>query len=107
MPEQQIRFDDGASYERMMGVWSQLAGNVFLDWPSAEVPPDPMRIGDFQRREHCHVCLLGRAMTFSAGGSACNRDKPAHEREPSPFMRRSRTLTHGHPMSHPDAHLAR
>ena len=32
MPEQQIRFDDGASYERMMGVWSQLAGNVFLDW---------------------------------------------------------------------------
>jgi hypothetical protein len=32
MTEQQIRFNDGASYERMMGVWSQLAGNVFLDW---------------------------------------------------------------------------
>ena len=32
MPEQQIRFDDGASYERMMGVWSRLAGDVFLDW---------------------------------------------------------------------------
>ena len=32
MPEQQIRFDDGASYERMMGVWSKLAGDVFLDW---------------------------------------------------------------------------
>ena len=32
MTEQQIRFDDGASYERMMGVWSRLAGNVFLDW---------------------------------------------------------------------------
>ena len=28
----QIRFDDGAGYERMMGVWSRLAGNVFLDW---------------------------------------------------------------------------
>ena len=32
MPEQQIRFDDGASYEQMMGVWSRLAGAVFLDW---------------------------------------------------------------------------
>lgn len=32
MTEQQIRFDDGASYERMMGVWSKLAGNIFLDW---------------------------------------------------------------------------
>jgi SAM-dependent methyltransferase len=30
--EQQIRFDDGAAYERMMGVWSQLAGEQFLDW---------------------------------------------------------------------------
>jgi SAM-dependent methyltransferase len=32
MSESQIRFDDGASYERMMGVWSRLAGKVFLDW---------------------------------------------------------------------------
>jgi ubiquinone/menaquinone biosynthesis C-methylase UbiE len=32
MPESQIRFDDGASYERMMGAWSLLAGEVFLDW---------------------------------------------------------------------------
>ncbi len=32
MPEQQIRFDDGAAYERMMGVWSRSAGEVFLDW---------------------------------------------------------------------------
>ena len=28
----QIRFNDGAAYERMMGVWSQIAGNAFLDW---------------------------------------------------------------------------
>ncbi|HEX4348139.1 MAG TPA: class I SAM-dependent methyltransferase [Vicinamibacterales bacterium] len=28
----QIRFDDGAAYERYMGAWSQLAGDVFLDW---------------------------------------------------------------------------
>ena len=32
MAEQQIRFDDGVAYERMMGKWSQLAGNIFLDW---------------------------------------------------------------------------
>jgi SAM-dependent methyltransferase len=28
----QIRFDDGAAYERMMGTWSRLAGEIFLDW---------------------------------------------------------------------------
>jgi ubiquinone/menaquinone biosynthesis C-methylase UbiE len=32
MSDNQIRFDDGASYERMMGAWSRLAGMVFLDW---------------------------------------------------------------------------
>jgi ubiquinone/menaquinone biosynthesis C-methylase UbiE len=32
MAESQIRFDDGAAYERMMGTWSRLAGEVFLDW---------------------------------------------------------------------------
>jgi SAM-dependent methyltransferase len=30
--ENQIRFDDGAAYERMMGTWSRLAGDVFIDW---------------------------------------------------------------------------
>jgi len=37
MAEPQIRFEDGAAYERMMGAWSRLAGDVFLDWlaPSA------------------------------------------------------------------------
>jgi len=28
----QIRFEDGAAYERYMGKWSQLAGEAFLDW---------------------------------------------------------------------------
>jgi SAM-dependent methyltransferase len=32
MAEQQIRFDDGGAYERAMGVWSRLAGEIFLDW---------------------------------------------------------------------------
>ena len=29
---EQIRFDDGAAYERFMGKWSRLAGESFLDW---------------------------------------------------------------------------
>lgn len=32
MADPQIRFDDGAAYERMMGTWSRLAGDIFLDW---------------------------------------------------------------------------
>jgi ubiquinone/menaquinone biosynthesis C-methylase UbiE len=40
MAEQRIRFDDGASYERMMGRWSQLAGEIFLDWLA---PPAGLR----------------------------------------------------------------
>jgi SAM-dependent methyltransferase len=32
MAAQEIRFDDGAAYERMMGGFSRLAGTIFLDW---------------------------------------------------------------------------
>ena len=32
MTTDQIRFDDGAAYERFMGVWSQKVGEAFLDW---------------------------------------------------------------------------
>ena len=32
MSDQQIRFDDGAGYEQMMGKWSRIAGDIFLDW---------------------------------------------------------------------------
>jgi SAM-dependent methyltransferase len=32
MAEGQIRFEDGAAYERMMGTWSRLAGEIFIDW---------------------------------------------------------------------------
>jgi len=32
MAEPQIRFEDGAAYERMMGIWSRAAGEIFLDW---------------------------------------------------------------------------
>ncbi len=33
---EQIRFDDGAAYERYMGEWSRLAGETFLDWLAPE-----------------------------------------------------------------------
>jgi SAM-dependent methyltransferase len=32
MAEHQIRFEDGAAYERMMGVWTRYVGDIFLDW---------------------------------------------------------------------------
>jgi ubiquinone/menaquinone biosynthesis C-methylase UbiE len=32
MAEQTIRFDDGAAYEQMMGIWSRFAGEIFIDW---------------------------------------------------------------------------
>ena len=32
MAEPTIRFDDGQAYEQSMGVWSRLAGEIFLDW---------------------------------------------------------------------------
>ncbi|WOH70821.1 methyltransferase domain-containing protein [Bradyrhizobium sp. NDS-1] len=28
----ELRFDDGAAYEQMMGVWSRSVGEIFLDW---------------------------------------------------------------------------
>jgi SAM-dependent methyltransferase len=32
MVDSVIRFDDGAAYEQMMGIWSRKVGDVFLDW---------------------------------------------------------------------------
>lgn len=40
MTTDQIRFDDGAAYERYMGVWSQRVGEAFLDWLA---PPAGLR----------------------------------------------------------------
>jgi SAM-dependent methyltransferase len=40
MNTQQIRFDDGAAYERGMGGWSVPAGEIFLDWVK---PPQALR----------------------------------------------------------------
>ena len=40
MAEIQIRYNDGAGYERYMGHWSRLAGDIFLNWLS---PPPGLR----------------------------------------------------------------
>ncbi|QWG21283.1 methyltransferase domain-containing protein [Bradyrhizobium sediminis] len=40
MAEREIRFEDGAGYEQMMGIWSRLAGDIFLDWLA---PPPGLR----------------------------------------------------------------
>lgn len=32
MATPEMRFNDGAAYERMMGVWSRSVGEIFLDW---------------------------------------------------------------------------
>jgi SAM-dependent methyltransferase len=36
MSKDQIKFEDGAAYERYMGIWSRLAGDAFLDWLAPE-----------------------------------------------------------------------
>jgi ubiquinone/menaquinone biosynthesis C-methylase UbiE len=38
--ERIIRFEDGAAYEQMMGIWSRLVGEVFLHWLA---PPPGLR----------------------------------------------------------------
>src|SRR5262245_60514509 len=40
MAEQVLRFVDGAAYEQNMGIWSRLAGEIFLDWLA---PPARLR----------------------------------------------------------------
>jgi hypothetical protein len=35
---QPITFDDGAAYERQIGVWSRFAGEIFLDWLAPDIP---------------------------------------------------------------------
>ena len=40
MSDQTIKFTDGAAYERGMGTWSRLAGEVFIEWLA---PSDGLR----------------------------------------------------------------
>jgi ubiquinone/menaquinone biosynthesis C-methylase UbiE len=45
MTSTEIRFDDGAAYERYMGVWSQLAGKAFLEWLAPQSAQQWLDIG--------------------------------------------------------------
>src|SRR3569623_1380638 len=63
MSDSPIRFDDGAAYERMMGVWSRLVGEVFLDWLSLIVHLPP---AGRHRRHVSH-------MTSSSGSLTADR----------------------------------
>lgn len=45
MTETNISFNDGASYEKMMGKWSQITGEVFLDWLKAPKRLDWLDVG--------------------------------------------------------------
>jgi hypothetical protein len=50
--ENQIRYDDGAAYERMMGNWSRIAGEIFLDWlaPPPGLPGTHWTVTAFRTR---------------------------------------------------------
>jgi len=45
MTEPQFRFEDGAGYERMMGVWSQLAGAILIEWLAQRAGLDWIDVG--------------------------------------------------------------
>lgn len=45
MTDTEIRFTDGASYERMMGRWSALVGTAFLDWLDAPLDARWLDVG--------------------------------------------------------------
>lgn len=81
MSSTQIRFDDGAAYERALGAWSQAAGDIFLDWLS---PAPGLRWldvgcgnGAFTERilRHCAPAEL-QALDLSEGQLAYARARP-------------------------------
>jgi SAM-dependent methyltransferase len=45
MTNHQICFDDGAGYERFMGVWSQMVAERFLDWLAPSAGLDWLDVG--------------------------------------------------------------
>ena len=64
MAQQPFRFDDGAAYDRGMGVWSQLAGQVFLDWLA---PPMGLRWIDIGCGSGAFTELLGGSSSVPGG----------------------------------------
>jgi hypothetical protein len=84
---QPIRFDDGAAYERMMGAWSQLVGQVFLDWLSPATGQRWIDVGC--GNEDCggharpeQVLLLAVRAERSTAGHAFDCDRMRRAAEP-------------------------
>ena len=79
--ETTIRFDDGAAYERMMGVWSRIAGEQFLAWLS---PPSGLSWLDVGCGSGAFAALVGErcapaalaGVDPSAGQLAFARQRP-------------------------------
>src|ERR1044072_6665565 len=85
MATDEIRFNDGAAYERYMGVWSRLAGDAFLDWLA---PRPGLRWLDVGCGNGAFTeMLVGRCAPASAGGG-----RPAAAPLASP---RGRPAPHG------------
>ena len=82
MADPQIRFPDGAAYGRMMGGWSPLVGNIFLDWLA---PPQGLRWIDVGCGNGAFTALLVercapaeiQAIDPSEGQLAFARNQPA------------------------------
>jgi len=95
MAEQQIRFDDGAAYERMMGTCSRLAGNIFLDWlaPRPGLSMDRHRLR--QRRLHRAAGNAARRPRFR-GSIRPRRSLPLPAHVPRRAWRNSARATPRH-----------
>jgi SAM-dependent methyltransferase len=85
----EIRFDDGAGYERFMGAWSQLAGDTFLRWMSPAVGQRWLDVG-------CgNGAFTERIVTHCAPQSVDGID-PSHEQLAFARTRPATTLARYH-----------
>jgi hypothetical protein len=76
MAEGQIRFDDGAAYERMMGVWSRLAGAIFLEWLAPPAAVDRRGCGSGALSD----LIVERAAPWCRGSTRHRRSWPLRAR---------------------------
>ena len=94
---EQIRFHDGAAYERYMGKWSQLVGATFLDWLA---PKPGLRWLDVGCGNGAFTELfVERCAPVSVHGIDPSEEQLAHART-RPALRAAQLL-HGDAMAQP------